>query len=252
MNEPFVETPAWLLKRVDNTESTNDLARDLRPWQAIFANSQSSGRGRHRRRFVCAPGGIWLSAVVPIPGGPQRWTGLALAVGWGLLGWLQSLPGLHREARKHARLRWPNDIMIGSKKLGGILLEQSTLESCIVGVGINVSNNPADDDPSLINTTTSLCDWLPSCPAAADLIPGVLEGIAAGWSRMEKHGLAGMMPELNECWGGPREVEVRPLEGSPVLGTLWGIDEEGAIVIRLPEGGGRTFPAHHIERMIEI
>jgi BirA family transcriptional regulator, biotin operon repressor / biotin---[acetyl-CoA-carboxylase] ligase len=251
MNRDFSETPPWLLKRVAVTESTNDLARNLQAWQAVVAGRQISGRGRHRRRFVCAEGGIWLSAVVPMPGGPQRWTGLALAVGWGLLKWLQSLPNLAHEACEEARLRWPNDLMIGKKKLGGILLEQSSAESCIVGVGINITNDPADEDPNLLGVVTRLADWLPFCPPPLDFIPGVLEGIANGWARMEKQGLAGMMPDLNECWGGPREVEIRPLEGPPVFGTLWGIDEEGAIVIRLPEGGGRTFPAHQIERMIE-
>jgi BirA family biotin operon repressor/biotin-[acetyl-CoA-carboxylase] ligase len=187
-----------------------------------------------------------------MPGGPQRWTGLALAVGWGLLGWLHSLPGLSPQARVGARLRWPNDLMIASRKLAGILLEQNSPDTCIVGVGINIHNNPAAADPELAGITTRLCDWLPECPTAAELIPGVLDGIAQGWARMEPSGLAGMIEELNSCWGGTREVEIRPLDGSPVSGTLCGIDEHGAIVLRLAAGGGRTFPAHQIERMLEL
>jgi BirA family biotin operon repressor/biotin-[acetyl-CoA-carboxylase] ligase len=251
-NDDSAGTPSWLLKRVAETASTNDLARSLAPWQAVAAVSQNAGRGRHRRKFCCDPGGIWLSAVVPMPGGPQRWTGLALAVGWGLLHWLKALPGLRPEARLGARLRWPNDLMIHRQKLGGILLEQNERENCIVGVGINVANDPALQSPDLAGTTTKLADWLPECPAVDKLLPGVLEGIARGWVEMEKGGLAGLAGDLNESWGAPLAVEIFPVDGGPVTGALCGINEEGAVVIRLPDGGGRSFPAHQVERMIEL
>lgn len=252
IHAPTDPPPSWRLQRVKETDSTNDLARHLQPWQAVVAESQNAGRGRHRRRFFCAPGGIWLSAVIPMPGGPQRWTGLALAIGWGLLEWLRGLPGLKREAQDCARLRWPNDLMLGSLKLGGILLEQSAADSCIVGVGINIHNDPAEQEPALGGIVTRLADWFPGCPSARELVPGLLDGIENGWTRMAAQGLAGMTADLNSTWGGPREVEVYPIDAPPVCGTLWGIDEEGAIVIRLPEGGGRSFPAHLVRQMIEL
>lgn len=242
--------PPWLLKRVPRARSTNDLAKDLAPWQAISAETQEAGRGRYGRKFVCSEGGVWLSAVVPIPGEPARWTGLALAVGWGILGWLRSIPV------EGARLRWPNDLMVNQKKLGGILLEQSSPARCVVGVGINIFNDPAADDPELEGVTTCLKDCVGNADAlpqkAEECIPSLLEGIANGWKKMHDAGLEGMTDLLNESWGGKKQVEIRPVDGAPVCGEMVGIDTGGAIVIALPDGGGRSFPAHWIERMVEL
>ncbi len=236
----------WEIQNVDSTASTNDLAKELPPWNAVVAGSQFSGRGRHGRKFVSAPGGLWMSAVVPIPGDPSRWTGLAIAVGWGILHWLRSLPVAG------ARLRWPNDLMQGNCKLGGILLEQGGADRCVVGLGMNVHNHPEKDDPALAGQTVSLADLIPACPPSSDLVEPVLHSISAAWEQMEKHGLAGMADDLNTCWGGPREVEIRPLDGDPVFGRFLGIDPAGALVLGLSDGGGRIFPAHTVERMVEL
>ncbi len=242
--------PLWLLKRVAHATSTNDLAKELTAWQAVVAETQEAGRGRYGRRFVCGRGGIWLSAVVPMPGGAARWTGLALAVGWGLLQSLQILPV------RGLRLRWPNDLMIGSQKLGGILLEQNAKEQCVVGVGINIFNQPADDEPALSGIVTRLADCIEggesACPSVNDLLPRLLEGIGNGWQRMSEVGLAGMVDNLNESWGGQRAVEVRPLQELAVTGQFLGINAEGVLVLRLSDGGGRSFPAHLVERMVEL
>lgn len=244
--EDVLEVAGWTIRRLRVTSSTNDVARDLPPWHAIVAETQELGRGRHGRKFVCGPGGLWFSAVVPMPGGPARWTGLALAVGWGLLEWLHKLP------ISSARLRWPNDLMIGNQKLGGILLEQSAPEKCIVGIGINVQNDPAREDPQLGSTVTRLADWVSPCPALPDLLVPALEAVRFSWQEMERKELAGFADVLNQSWGPGRNVEVRPLDGEPVTGRFLGIDEAGALVLQLPEGGGRTFPAHTVERMIEL
>ena len=249
----IAEPPAWLLRRVEHTASTNDLARSLAPWQAVMAREQSAGRGRHGRRFVSGAGGLWLSAVVPMPGGAAAWTGLALAVGWGILGWLRALAGQCPQGPlETARLRWPNDLMIGNRKLAGILLEQSSAEVCVVGVGLNLLNDPGTMDPDLAPLVVRLGDVLPDCPSPDAAVAGVLEGIARGWHRMALAGLAGMAEELNLAWGGMRWVEVRLLDGEPVSGWFQGIDHAGALVVRLPEGGGRVFPAHLVERMVEV
>lgn len=238
--------PPWQIHRVTETRSTNDLARTLGPWNVVIAECQTDGRGRHGRSFSSAPGGLWLSAVLPIPGGPNRWTGLALAVGWGILQWLDTLPV------PGCRLRWPNDLMVHDKKLGGILLEQNQAESCIAGVGINIHNLPGQTDPSLLSTTTRLADLLSDCPSASALAPCVLQGIRNGHQRMAESGLPGMMQDLNVSWGGNRTVLVQPVDGEEIEGRFLGIDEAGALVLQLPGGGGRIFPAHMVQRMVEL
>jgi BirA family biotin operon repressor/biotin-[acetyl-CoA-carboxylase] ligase len=249
VNDFTSPTPAWRLQRLDVTPSTNDLARDLPPWHAVVAARQEAGRGRYGRSFASGPGGLWFSAVLPLPGGPAAWTGLALAVGWGIRQQLLALASARLES---LRLRWPNDLMLENRKLGGILLEQQGGERCIAGVGLNVNNNPASEDSSLRGIVISLHEIWPGCPPAETLLPYCLEGVAQGWSRLQTGGLAGLMPDLNLCWGGRREVEVHPSEGPILQGSFLGIDEEGALLLGLPDGGGRIFPAHQVTRMVEI
>jgi len=116
----------------------------------VRAETQTGGRGRFGRVFVSDPGGLWISAVLPAEGGTQRWAGFSLMVGIHLVRMLEALnvPG--------ARLRWPNDLMSGTKKLGGLLIEQSARETLIVGFGLNVRNAPWATDPALDEIATSL------------------------------------------------------------------------------------------------
>lgn len=242
------ESGRWTVRQVAETGSTNDLAKELPAWDAVVAGRQGGGRGRYGRVFYSAQGGLWLSAVLPIPGRPAKWTGLALAVGWGVLGWLRSLPV------PDARLRWPNDLMVGTKKLGGILLEQSLPELCVVGIGLNITNHPGDQEPTLREITTNLVQAVGDAKAFSpeECISPVLQAIQVGWAEMDRSGLDGMVSQLNESWGEAARVAIEPIEGDPLEGRFLGIDEAGALVLRLDDGGGRVFPAHTVHRMREL
>lgn len=237
--------PDWQIHREVEVASTNDEARTLPAWHAVVAERQTAGRGRHGRSFSSASGGLWLSAVLPIPDPLSHWTGLALGVAWGIL---ESLP----ELPVAKRLRWPNDLMIDDRKLGGILLEQSAKDLCVVGVGLNITNDPSLQDEELTGKVGRLAEFIPLCPAAGEWVEPVLRGIKRGYHRFEDGRLVGMMDCLNTSWGGSREVCVELLEGEAIEGTFLGIDEQGALVLRLPDGGGRVFPAHVVGRMVEL
>ena len=56
----------WQFFSYDTVASTNDLARELPPWSAVRAQKQTAGRGRFGRQFVSEPGGLWLSATLPL------------------------------------------------------------------------------------------------------------------------------------------------------------------------------------------
>ena len=101
----------WQLEVHHEVASTNDLARALTAWKAVRAERQTAGRGRFGRSFVSDPGGLWISAVVPATGDPAQWNGFSLMVGCHLLRMLAQL------GVPAVRLRWPNDLMTGSKKL---------------------------------------------------------------------------------------------------------------------------------------
>ncbi len=230
----------WQLEIHEETASTNDLARELAAWKAVRAERQTAGRGRFGRSFFSDAGGLWLSAVVPAAGGPLPWNGFSLMIGCHLLRLMTRL------GVPEARLRWPNDLMSGSRKIGGILIEQGQ-DTLIVGVGLNVSNTPGQHDPALAATTGRLSDMLP-CPLdLEELDTLVLDAIADAHAAMLEGGLPLAITELNVHWQEPREVEITLLEGDALQGPFRGLDPEGNLRV-----GSVVVPHNQVGRLREL
>ena len=193
--------------------------------QGVVARRQRSGRGRHGRPWSAEVGGLWLS-VVCRPDAGRGLEALSLRVGLGVAAALEAaVPGLPR-----IDLKWPNDLLLGGRKLGGILCEARWQAGrcpwVVVGVGINVSN--AIPDP-LTGTATRVADWVAIPPDPLELAGPVREAVAAS------------------ATGGPLETQklrawrIRDaLRGSPVRepreGVADGITADGALIIQAPDG----------------
>jgi BirA family biotin operon repressor/biotin-[acetyl-CoA-carboxylase] ligase len=138
-------TVAWY----ERVGSTMDLAHTLAEGGAphgatVAAAEQVAGRGRRGRTWVSPAGGLWLT-VVCRPPGPARAECLSLRAGLAVARVLEAhVPGLPRIA-----LKWPNDLYLDDRKLGGVLCEArwdgSRLLWVAVGVGVNVKNVPPGD-----------------------------------------------------------------------------------------------------------
>jgi len=246
MNPSFsrVGTAMWHLQAFDSVSSTNDIARELPAWTAVTARSQTAGRGRFGRAFVSEEGGLWISAVLPAEDGPSRWNGFSLMVGNHLREMLHGL-GL-----ADARLRWPNDLMIGSKKLGGLLIEQGRHETLTVGLGLNVRNTPWQHTPELETITTRLADQLPDSPEATDLIIPVLDALADAHEAMLATGLAQAIGIFN-AHHQPGPVEITRPNGSPTRGTFTGLDPTGNLILIKATGTSLIVPHTEVERLQE-
>lgn len=245
------ELAGWRIESHRRIDSTQHRARELPAWSAVAASEQMSGRGQGVRTFVSDPGGLYVSAALPYAGDPLRARGFALAVGWAL-----------REALRRAgvwglRLRWPNDLMIGSRKVGGILVEQGRADTLVVGVGLNVFNRPWRADPALRTVAGRLADhWIGgTMPSRARLLEIVLRAIRAAHVVFPARKLAGMVPVLNRCWGRARQVELELVPGGEamaLLGLFAGIDPTGRVILRGGDGRVVVVPEHHIRRLREI
>lgn len=241
-----VGSAGWRLFQCAEAVSTNDLARSLHPWNAVRAARQTTGRGRFGRQFVSDEGGLWISAVLPATDPSARWAGFSLMVGCHLVKMLEEW---HVPA---ARLRWPNDLMAGRKKLGGLLLEQAQPGALIVGFGLNVSNAPWDHDPALATIATSLCretrrDW-----DLETVTTRTLDALADAHQAMLEGGMAAAISELNNRWASPVPVELQLSTGSTTTGRLAGLDPEGHL--RLLDAEEREFLVEHqsVEKLVEL
>lgn len=238
------EWRGWTLYECGELGSTNDFARDLDPWQAVRAHRQTAARGRHGRRWSSGQGGLWLSVVLPLDPPERQWSAFPLAAGLAVVSTLRGV-GLTR-----ARLRWPNDVLIGPKKICGILMERFAADRMVVGLGLNVTNDPAASDPQLADIATSLASELPIAPPIEDLYEDLLLALRALHGRVAEENFASLADDINRHWGGTREVELR-VAGQVVRGPFLGIDSRGDLLVEI---GGHpvSHSAPHVQLMREV
>jgi BirA family biotin operon repressor/biotin-[acetyl-CoA-carboxylase] ligase len=140
---------SWPVLVFDSIDSTNaEALRSIERLQAapflVLAERQTAGRGRRGRKWVSPfAENIYYSLVLRIEGGMRQLEGLSLVVGLAVMQALRELgvPGVG--------LKWPNDVLVGQKKIAGILLELvgDPADVChvVLGVGINVNMQMTDE-----------------------------------------------------------------------------------------------------------
>jgi BirA family biotin operon repressor/biotin-[acetyl-CoA-carboxylase] ligase len=249
---PYASGPAcrsdWVVTVEAEVDSTNRLAARLPAWHAVRADVQSAGRGRTGKHWVSDPGGLWLSAVLPCPGPRERWATLPLAAGWALIAALNDL------GVSDLRLRWPNDILVGRRKLAGLLVERHTADTAVVGIGLNVFNSPESADPALRDATTRLADLIAPFNLSLDEVATlVLDALARAHHRLATGGFAPIAADLNRTWQEPRLVELT-LAGADasVIGAFHGIDACGHLRLRTPDGALTTYDATRVAHLREL
>ncbi len=143
------------LYTLETIGSTNDFAKSLirsgvGEGAVIVARRQSSGRGRFTREWHSPEGGLYMSIILRPHLGLEHAPLIGLLCGCAAAWTIQKVSG------ENASLKWPNDIMIDGKKVGGILSELvcNNESLIIVGIGINL-NNPIDTLPSGVRKTAT-------------------------------------------------------------------------------------------------
>ncbi|MFB6291338.1 MAG: biotin--[acetyl-CoA-carboxylase] ligase [Candidatus Bipolaricaulia bacterium] len=133
----------------DELDSTNRYLRnneDLETGAVVLADRQTHGHGRGSRKWYSPEGGLWFSFSI---GGMTSRSTQELYVDL-----LNIVQGLLEEYGVETTVSRPNDLVVGNKKIAGLLIEKNT-GNCIVGIGINV-NNEASSLPEVVkeNSTT--------------------------------------------------------------------------------------------------
>jgi BirA family transcriptional regulator, biotin operon repressor / biotin---[acetyl-CoA-carboxylase] ligase len=220
------------LARVGSTmDVLHDLAQAGAPaGTAVVAEEQEAGRGSRGRGWSSPRGGLWLS-VLARPGE----TGLELL---SLRAGLALAAVLARAgAGDELRLKWPNDLMLGERKVGGILCEarwQGAAPAWVaIGVGLNVANRPPLE---LATTATHLAA---ACPG---LTPEALTGPVVESLRMLDTGPGPLGASELQALERVDWLRGRPLT-APAAGRADGIAADGALRVRRPDGGVTTVRA---------
>ncbi|MBC7364092.1 MAG: biotin--[acetyl-CoA-carboxylase] ligase [Candidatus Aminicenantes bacterium] len=198
---------------------------------AVMAEEQTAGRGTKGRRWHSAAGqGLYVSFLLrPEPK---------------LLNYVSLLAGLAaREAIKlltavDIRLKWPNDLVIKGKKLGGILCEgvsSGGKAAVVVGIGINVNHQPEDFPPEIADLATSLAIITGQKQDQEILFAFLGKNLELWYNKLEK----GLVSEIiqsfkaNLSFSPGQRLMVEEISGKKVEGTFVDLEEKGGIVLRI-------------------
>jgi len=199
----------------------------------VVADAQTGGRGRRGRDWHSPPGaGLYVSVLLRPRLLPQAAPPLAFAAAVAVAEVLEKTLDLA------PRLKWPNDVQLGGRKVCGILLEMSAeperVAFVVCGIGLNVNADALP--PDLAHRATSLRLELGE-PVARPLVLAPLLGALERW--VDRYVDEGFAP-LREAWLARaahlgQEVRVDTPNGT-ILGVAETLDADGALVLRLASG----------------
>lgn len=243
-------TNTVLLDRVRGATTRASYGRrayDLQPC-LLVAEHQTQGRGRMGRTWQSGPSGS-LTFSLGLPLALNDWSGLSLAVGAAIAEALDpQVTGTGPETPPRLQIKWPNDIWLDGRKLGGILIETVSVGAqrmVVIGVGLNVSElpmplKPPPSDFAALNSGTSpfstgfaaLDELLPDpgAPAVlAQVAPAIARALvdfkAAGFDAAAQAAFARRDLTLN------RHVTAGPLDG-----LARGVNAQGELLIQTGVG----------------
>jgi BirA family biotin operon repressor/biotin-[acetyl-CoA-carboxylase] ligase len=230
-----IKVPGLAVHVLERCPSTNTLllAGEYEPPCLLAADEQTAGRGRRGRRWWSARGMSATFSLAYVSRRPPReLAGLSLVAG------VAAAQALHALGASDTRLKWPNDLMVGDDKLGGILVETRagrTGTLAVIGMGINcrasagVSNRVARGITSL--------DRSLAAPRRGVVIDAIAKRLMEALARFEASGLEPTRAEweaLDSLAG--RNLRVRLADGRVLSGVASGLAEDGALRLQTARG----------------
>jgi BirA family biotin operon repressor/biotin-[acetyl-CoA-carboxylase] ligase len=223
-----------------NVDSTNTVAFRLamngaQEGEVVVVESQAAGKGRMGRRWESPPGvNIYLSIILRPPFPPNKMPLITLMTAVACAESIEEVTGVLPS------IKWPNDLLIGEKKLGGILteadLELDRINFVVVGIGINVNMPRSAFPPSIRDTATSLQEALGKQVSRVTLIQALFRRFELWYKRFKEdrgEEIRRRWEELSQIRG--KEVSV-DFMGEMVQGMALEIDADGALLVQ--EAGG--------------
>ncbi|MBV1933807.1 MAG: biotin--[acetyl-CoA-carboxylase] ligase [Parvibaculaceae bacterium] len=232
----------------EEIDSTNTEARRRGETSAaasiwLRADSQTAGRGRRGRTWVSPVGNLMCTLFLRPACSPSAAAELSFVSGLAIHDAVAQM--LPQERQHDAKLKWPNDLLLGGKKMSGILLESATqgageVNWLAIGIGLNLAVFPEDTPypaTSLLAETGQTVSSQEALTRLANAFahwhsvwqaPGGFEAVRTAW--------------LARAKGVGERIVVR-LSDTELEGTFEALDGEGALILRLDDGSHRAISA---------
>jgi BirA family biotin operon repressor/biotin-[acetyl-CoA-carboxylase] ligase len=241
----------WRLESRDSVDSTMPLALDL--WRddpadrsplLVVAAEQVAGMGRSNRAWVSPRGGLWMTLAWGVPGRMPDLGSLPLAAGLAVAEAVERLTSLDIE------LKWPNDLLVGGRKLCGILCRGESggpRPLITVGVGLNANFPASMLGEGLRTPPTSLLDELGEAVPLGDLRDAIADSLIHRLDEVSTYGFPSLIDAVARrlAWRG-RTVECRlPPDDRVLRGVVEEVDLHGRLLLR--QENGAIIPLHQGE-----
>ena len=233
---PLTSAVVSALHYLEQTESTNSVmaTQDLwSPFSLVLAGHQTAGRGRLGRVWVSRPGeSVAFSVMVPGSGpGPGPGPGPGSGLTWiPLVAGACLVEALRSVGLSEAGLKWPNDVLVGGKKLAGVLCEVHRGGGVIVGVGLNrsfVAQPPSEN-------AVALADFIDVGDGLVDAVLAQFVVLLRSFHTAGHVDAHDFVTERLLTVG--RAVEVVPVAGASWRGVAQGLNANGHLIVRTSEG----------------
>ena len=246
-----VKTLAWRIETVDETGSTSDLvSARARAGEAgglvIRAISQTKGRGRRGRSWFSPPeSGLYFSILFRTGGEAENSPLLTLLLG------VAAAEGIAEATGLRVGLKWPNDLRVNGKKIGGILCEYfeppNQPPAVVAGVGVNLTTREADFPPELRESASSVLLSGGEVPDAEGLLHLLLARVAFWYKEYESSGFGAVRNQwLRLCDNLGETISVRAADET-LVGKNNGIDEAGRLLLEKPGGSVERITSGEVE-----
>ncbi len=233
LNAALINVPGVTVEVVERCGSTNAVLLAARSTQALLlaAEEQTAGRGRRGRRWHSTPGAdVTFSLARQIRRPARELAALSLVAGVAVAGALRSLGAA-------ASLKWPNDLVVGPAKLGGILVETrpaGETTRAVFGIGINCRRTNGLEK-RLRREIASLDEFF--SPRRNAVVQAIARALMAAADRFEALGFEAVRPEWEalHAHAGQR-LRVRLANGSSISGIARGVAADGALRLATRRG----------------
>jgi len=237
--------------RFESVGSTNDIAKTLAKkglaeGTVVIAKEQEQGRGRRNKKWISPSGGLWFSVILTRKISPL----IPLAAGVSIARTIRRLYQID------VTLKWPNDVMAGTRKIAGILTESSSTPDdyyAVVGFGINANNSYKSMPTQLRNEMISLSDLLGSEVNIDQLMQESLKAFSQDYAKIVTNNLEDIVRDWKMLTNMLRQPILVYEDEIPFEARALDLDSDGALLIQTKDGALRRLHSGNISiRRVEI
>jgi len=232
--------------------STNELAFRLASegaghGEVVIAEEQTEGKGRRGRSWISPRGlNLYFSVILRPELAPQRAPELTLVAAVAGVEALRALGAA-------AEIKWPNDLVIGERKVGGILTELSSdpdrIHFAVLGMGVNLNGSPSQSSPELAGRATCVAEATGKTVRRAHFAVDLWLRLESWLDLHAEEGFSRVRDAWRESCATLRNKVSVETGTQPIVGIAEDIDESGALLLRTENGGLQRIFAGDVEHV---